>query len=104
MSRKPKIHYNHLADWLSSYAKSNLLEFKTYSPYHLRLELESEKLLILDVWTTGKYYVAKTNYQDYAKGNLDRSGEKGRIKTADKNKLYKWLDKLFYPDITPIDY
>lgn len=90
-------HYNQLESWLREYAHKNDLTFQKYSPYHMRL-IDSLQTM-LDVWTTGKYYVKDTNYLEIAPevSLVERAGEKGFIETSDKKKFTRWLDKLFFP-------
>jgi hypothetical protein len=51
---------------------------------------------VLDVWTTGRYYVVTTDYLELFDGNVvERGGEKGQIPL---DKLWGFLDTLFFGD------
>lgn len=89
---KPKNHIPELVDRLSNYAERRVLDFSQYSPYHMRIM--DGGYVILDVWTTGRYYVVMTDYQEMTDGNVrERGGEKGQIPLKD---LWPFLDKLFF--------
>lgn len=90
---KRKVHFNSLPDLLTSYAQLRGLDFQRYSEFHMRLM--DGGFCVLDVWTTGKYFVLVTDYSSMGEGRaIERGGEKGWIPT-EKTSLNKWLDKFF---------
>lgn len=83
-------HYPQLPTLLHDYAEDRGLEYHRYSPYHMRIIYSDT--LILDCWTTSKYWVKESNYLHDI---VERGGEKGNLPIK-KKPLYKWLDKLFF--------
>lgn len=83
-------------DAVEMYATSRGLDFHQYSKYHMRLM--DGGYTVLDIWTTGRYYVLTTDYVEFAKGTVERGGEKGLV-PGSYEELEKWLDNLFYPEI-----
>lgn len=93
MSRKRKIHIAGLTDKLAAYCEDYALDLQQYSPYHLRLM--DGGFVVLDVWTTGRYYVLTTDYlaMNSEVSLVERGGEKGQL----PNDIKPFLDKLFFP-------
>lgn len=89
---KKKHNYN-LPKLLEQYASTRMLTYHQYSEYHMRL---MDGFTVVDIWTSGKYYVLSTNYIDMTdRVIVERGGEKGTL-TGD---TYTFLDDLFYaPD------
>lgn len=78
-----------------------LLDFKQFSPFHMRIT--DGGYTILDVWTTGKYYIVRSNYHQMLDTPIvERGGEKGRLGTTEYA-IYKHLDGIFYPENNPVD-
>jgi hypothetical protein len=54
---------------------------------------------VVDVWTSSRYYVLTTDYNeqkiDKSIRVIERGGEKGFIPTT-KTELTYWLDRLFF--------
>lgn len=103
MSRKPRQHHKGLPATLRRYADSRALDFHQYSKYHMRLM--DGGFTVLDVWTTGRYYILATDYLDMVgTDHIERAGEKGNLNFTDfsipgnKPKLYTWLDRIFFPE------
>lgn len=88
-----KRHINDIDITLRSYTKRRSLEFSQYSQYHMRVS--DGGYIVLDVWTTGRYYILTTDYAEIAEGTIERGGEKGFLPT---NNLDNFLDKIFYPE------
>jgi hypothetical protein len=89
---KQKSHIKGLSERLIDYAEKRTLDFHQYSPYHMRIM--DGGFTVLDVWTTGRYYVLTTDYNEMLEGNkTERGGEKGWI---DVSNLWPFLDELFY--------
>lgn len=89
---KQKNHIPGLEDKLVDYAEQRLLDIYQYSPYHLRIM--DGGYVVLDLWTTGRYYVVMTDYLEKYDGNVvERGGEKGQLPIND---LWPFLDKLFF--------
>lgn len=89
---KQKNHIAGLSERLVEYAEKRVLDFHQYSPYHMRIM--DGGFTVLDVWTTGRYFVLTTDYNEMLDGAVvERGGEKGWIPTDD---LWPFLDKLFY--------
>ena len=93
---KPKFHIPGLPKQLYDYAQSRALEFHLYSQYHMRLM--DGGFTVLDIWTTGKYYVLATDYLEMLgpRMAIERGGEKGLI--PDRYSMHDWLDELFFPE------
>lgn len=88
---KQKNHIPGLAEKLDDYAQQRLLDIHHYSPYHMRLM--DGGFVVLDTWTTGRYYVVMTDYNEMTDGNMtERGGEKGQL----PGELWKFLDVLFF--------
>lgn len=99
MSRKPKNHIPGVEKKFGYYADSRSLDFHQYSPYHMRIM--DGGYVVLDVWTTGRYYIVMTDYNEMTDGAIvERAGEKGSIPSNDMYKLSDWLDKIFFPGKT----
>lgn len=95
MSRKSKNHVAGIELRLERYAEARSLDFHQYSEYHMRLM--DGGYTVLDVWTTGRYYVLTTDYVEMiGPGRTERGSEKGWIPENDE--LESWLDELFFPD------
>lgn len=91
---KQKNHIPGLIDQLTEYCEKRVLDFHQYSPYHMRIM--DGGFVVLDVWTTGRYYVLMTDYLAMFDGEkIERAGEKGWIPTG-ANRLWNFLDELFY--------
>ena len=103
MGNNKKFHIPGLPKRLYDYAESRALEFHIYSQYHMRLM--DGGFTVLDIWTTGKYYVLATDYLEMLgpRKAIERGGEKGMI--PDNSKMQVWLDKLFFPELNdnPVD-
>lgn len=96
MSRRKNIHYDSLSTMLDAYAAKASLDYHRYSKYHMRLM--DGGFTVLDVWTTGRYYILTTDYLEMiGEGIVERGGEKGDIPT-NKGQLIEWLNKLFFPE------
>jgi len=80
---------------LEKYATERGFDYHRYSDYHMRLM--DGGFCVLDVWTTGKYYVLATDYHamNSDKRTSERGGEKGWVPTTEKP-LFEWLDKFFF--------
>ena len=76
-----------------------MLDLHQYSPYHFRIM--DGGYVVVDVWTTGRYYVLMTDYLEMAGGGVERGGEKGQLPLTFEH----FLDGLFYPEAVdkPID-
>lgn len=89
---KQKNHIPELIDRLNQYVEKRMLDMHQYSPYHMRIM--DGGFVVLDVWTTGRYYVVMTDYLEMTDGNVvERQGEKGQLPLDD---LWPFLDTLFY--------
>lgn len=96
MGRRRQYHDTTLPAKLKRYADDHMLDFAQYSQYHLRLM--DGGLTVLDIWTSGKYYIVATDYlQMCGEGTIERAGEKGNVPSNDMLKLAAWLDKIFFP-------
>lgn len=82
---------------VEAYAKLRDLDYKRYSKYHMRLM--DGGYTVLDVWTTGRYYVLTTDYSELTPSIVERGGEKGDL-LLETSALTEWLDGLFYPELT----
>ena len=89
--KKPKNHIPGFGERLAAYAEENLLELHQYSPYHFRLM--DSGYVVVDAWTTGRYYVVTTDYLALAGGGVERGGEKGSLPV---DKLEEYLDGIFF--------
>jgi hypothetical protein len=89
-------HVKGLSEQLIDYAERRVLDFHQYSPYHMRIM--DGGYIVLDVWTTGRYYVLTTDYMEMTQGAVvrERGGEKGWVPTGSLKKLWSFLDALFY--------
>lgn len=55
---------------------------------------------VLDIWTTGRYYVLTTDYLAMmGKGFVERGAEKGWVNPDNEAEFHQWLDRLFFPEI-----
>lgn len=91
---KQKNHIPGFVDKISEYADKRLLDMHQYSPYHLRLM--DGGYVVLDVWTTGRYYLVMTDYESLFDGGIEeREGEKGFLPIE---KLWPFLDTIFFGD------
>lgn len=89
---KPKNHIPGISEKLAAYAQVRALDFHQYSPYHMRIM--DGGFVVLDVWTTGRYFIVMTDYLAMTDGNLpERGGEKGQIPIND---ITNFLDLIFY--------
>jgi hypothetical protein len=71
-----------------------MLDFSQPTWYHI--QIRDPKLTMINIWTTGKYHIAKTNYHKITKKPIiERTGEIGMLPTK-KIKLGRFLDKAFY--------
>jgi hypothetical protein len=95
MGKRAKTHYGYLITWFNDYAKVHHLRFDVYSPYHMRLM--DEGTVVLDAWTTGKYYVKETNYVEYHAGIIERGTEKGELPVDSQTAFNMFLNRLFNP-------
>lgn len=90
---KPKNHIPGIGEKLAAYAQMRMLDFHQYSPYHMRIM--DGGFVVLDVWTTGRYFIVMTDYNEMTDGNeVERGGEKGQIPI---DNITKFLDGIFYP-------
>ena len=89
-----QVHYKRLPKLLEHYADERSLEYHRYSPYHMRIyyRTSEECRVILDAWTTRKYWVKETNYYHDI---VERGSETGLLPEGTKA-LFNWLDKLFF--------
>lgn len=95
MSRKKAKHYPNLHVWIKLYCEEMLLDYHRFSLYHMRVT--DGGYTMLDVWSTGRYYIHNTSYLELGgKGIRERGGEKGMVEVTDKEKLFTWLDGLFF--------
>lgn len=94
MSRKPKNHVPRLHERLAAYCEARGLTTHMYSPYHMRVF--DDGFTVLDVWTTGRYYIQTTDYkQQYDDGVIpERFGEKGNLPVT--LGLWPFLDGIFF--------
>lgn len=90
-----KTYNDELIKRLETYANDRTIDMNEFSPYHMRL---TDGYTIIDMWTTYKYYVLKTDYSSMTdKGIIERGGEDGYLP---RKKLERFLDNLFYaPDM-----
>lgn len=88
---KPKNHIPGLAEKLSAYSEENDKIFEQYSPYHMRVM--DGGYTVVDVWSTGRYYIVTTDYLALAGGGLERGGEKGQLPIDD---IDGFLSGIFY--------
>lgn len=95
MSKVKKEHIRGLNIDLANYAKKRQLEFSQYSPYHMRIM--DGGYVVLDVWTTGRYYILTTDYAELVPGAVERGGEKGSLPRLGIRWLF--LDSIFFPEI-----
>lgn len=94
MSRRKKQHIAGLDKLLGIVASTKLLDLHRYSPYHFRIT--DGGYTTLDIWTTGRYYVLTTDYQQFiGEGHVERGGEKGQL-TLESTE--EFIDKLFFPE------
>jgi hypothetical protein len=95
MSKRKKQHIPNLVATLSDYADARELVLLDFSNYHMRLV--DEGYTILDLWTTGRYYVVATDYNEKYPGSplIERQGEKGSL-PLEMTELHAFLDKLFF--------
>lgn len=96
MSRKRQYHDKSLPEKLTHYAESRSLEFQQYSEYHMRLM--DGGYTVIDIWTTGRYWIMTTDYLDMGIQAVERGSEKGVLPSNNMLKLGMWLDKLFFPE------
>lgn len=92
MSRRQKHHITGLSEKLLEFAESRTLDFHQYSPFHMRIT--DGGYVVIDVWTTGRYFVLMTDYAELSPGVIERGGEKGKM----PKDIYKFLDKVFFPE------
>lgn len=92
---KRKQHIPNLLNTLSDYADARELLFLAFSKYHMRMT--DEGFTVIDIWTTGRYYVVSTDYNvKYPDAPLiERQGEKGSL-PLEMTELHAFLDTLFF--------
>lgn len=89
-----KYHIPNIELTLAQYADRRTLDFHQYSPYHMRIS--DGGYTVIDIWTTGRYYVLTTDYLTMLSERIiERGGEKGQLHEDDIN---DWLDELFFPE------
>lgn len=89
---KQKNHVPGLSERLINYAERRVLDFHQYSPYHMRIM--DGGYTVLDVWTTGRYYILTTDYLEMLEGNkTERGSEKGFVPL---NAMWEFLDQIFF--------
>lgn len=89
---KPKNHIPGFTDKVNAYAASRMLDLHQYSPYHFRIM--DGGYVVVDLWTTGRYFIMMTDYLELTDGNVvERGGEKGQLPLT----FEKFLDDIFYP-------
>lgn len=94
MSRKPKNHIPKFAERISEYVHARGLDVSQYSQWHMRIF--DEGYTILDVWTTGRYYILTTDYAEKYDGNVvEREGEKGQLPITIEE-FWPFLDGIFF--------
>lgn len=93
MGRKRSIHYPQLESFMKEFADEYDMTYQRYGAYHMRL---LGPFTVLDVWTTGRYYVLGTDYYKMAPGIIERGAEKGFVPTK-KKPFIDFLHKLYYP-------
>lgn len=97
MGRDKNVHYRDLPEMLASYSSERSLDYNRYSDYHMRIM--DGGFTTLDIWTTARYYVLSTDYNEQKADKkmlvIERGGEKGFIPTTSPE-LDNWLDKLFF--------
>lgn len=95
MTKHKKQHRAGLLSALSEYTDDRELVLLDFSEYHMRIV--DEGYTILDLWTTGRYYVVATDYNEkYPSSPLvERQGEKGTL-PVEEYELRTFLDKLFF--------
>lgn len=90
---KQKNHIPGFADKITAYSEVRALDLHQYSPYHFRIM--DGGYVVVDLWTTGRYFILMTDYATMTDGNVvERGGEKGDLPV---NKLSDFLDDIFYP-------
>lgn len=95
---KQKNHIPGLSEKIKDYADKRMLDFAQYSPYHMRVM--DGGYVVLDVWTTGRYYIVMTDYYKMTDDNVvERQGEKGQLPI---NNLTPFLDKIFFTEMLEI--
>lgn len=95
---KPKNHIPKLDNTLAEYTNRRMLDFYQYSPYHFRIS--DGGFVVLDVWTTGRYYIVMTDYKEMTDGNVaERQGEKGQLPIEN---VTPFLDKIFFTEALEI--
>lgn len=94
---KPKNHIPGLAEKLQVYTDNRLLDMHQYSPYHARIM--DGGFVVLDIWTTGRYFILTTDYAVMTDENIiERGGEKGSIPIGSVEDLESFLDLIFFPE------
>lgn len=89
---KPKNHIPEFSNKLAEYGESRMLDMHQYSPYHARIM--DGGYVVVDVWTTGRYYILMTDYNELTDNNvIERGGEKGQLPIT----FEEFLDNIFYP-------
>lgn len=95
---KQKNHLPLLAEKLRDYSDHRMLDFAQYSPYHIRIM--DGGYVVLDVWTTGRYYIVMTDYNEMTDNNvIERQGEKGQLPL---DTLTPFLDKIFFTEVLEV--
>lgn len=83
-----------LPDRLQQYAERRVLDCNRFSRYHMRID--DGGYIEVDVWTTGKYHIRKTDYRTMmGKSYIERNNETG---TLPLDHLEAYLDKIFFPE------
>lgn len=91
---KPKNHIPGFGDRIAAYSEVRALDLHQYSPYHFRIM--DGGYIVVDLWTTGRYFILTTDYDEMTDGNvIERGGEKGNLPV---DKLSDFLDDIFYPE------
>jgi len=96
---KPKYHIPGFSERIADYAEKRVLDFVQFSPYHMRVS--DGGYTAMDLWTTGRYFIVMTDYQETMDGNVaERQGEKGNLPI---DNLWPFLDTVFFgADMTDV--
>ncbi len=104
MSRRKRFHHKHLPELVQDYTDSRNLDYNRYSEYHLRVI--DQEFTCVDIWTTAKYWIKETNYHlqgEYTEETpVERGGEQGFL-PVDRDKLFDYLDRIFYATELPME-
>lgn len=94
MSRRKNTFNKELPGVLQAYAKDRALDFHRYSDYHMRIT--DGGFVMMDFWTSDRYWIGMTDYQAMGTDKIERAGEKGTL--PDTQFMLPFLDGIFYPD------